>query len=374
VLWPGGSPAPDRIRETPATGPPAPEQVGEAPATGPPPDAVPVAGQVLPVPTHAGPAAALVLFGARDAELARAVATRVGAALSTAHLQRAQLELTATLQQSLTPMPPEVSPGMGWGTAYRPARSAARSGGDFLGTHRLVGGGVLFFLGDVSGTGVPAAVLSGQVRQGLRVLSRIERDPLRILRLLNDMLIDDLPIDPAAGRAGRFVTVVLGTAEPGPDGLFLSLAGGGHLPPLVLRADGSVQPVTLGGMLLGVDAEPAFGTRTVRLAPGESCVMVTDGVIEARGGHRAERLGLPRLITGLTGCAVMPPSALAERVEQLAAVWAGDQPELAGHDTMAVLAVRAEDTGPRPPRRQRRAVNTMSTWVFPERADEERHR
>ena len=88
----------------------------------------------------------------------------------------------------------------------------------------------------------------------------------------------------AADRAPQFVTLVLGSATPLPGGgVRLLLAGGGHLPPLVVRP-GGVEPVDIGGMLVGAVPEARFRARTVDLAPGESCVLYSDGVIEALGG------------------------------------------------------------------------------------------
>jgi serine phosphatase RsbU (regulator of sigma subunit) len=294
---------------------------------------------VASAPAADGPAGVLILAGAAlagapgpDPEALRGFLSRLGGAIEAAQLYRSQVQLTATLQQNLVPDDPIDVTGLRWGTAYRPAQSALRIGGDFYGSHRLANGDVLFFLGDVAGKGVDAAVLTGQVRQAVRILSRIDTDPLRLLRLLNDMLLE-------SGRGGRFTTVVLGTARPAPHGLELTLTGGGHLPPLILRADGRVEPVMLGGMLVGVVDEPMFGRQTVRLAPGETCVLYTDGVTEARGGHQEEMYGLARLTAALAGCASMPAPAVAERVEQLATDWLGAR----DHDDIAVLAVRAVD-------------------------------
>ncbi|WP_433047085.1 SpoIIE family protein phosphatase [Dactylosporangium sp. CS-033363] len=292
------------------------------------------AAWVVPILAAGGPAAALVVAELDDARVdaLNDFAARVGAALEAAQLYAAQSRVAATLQESLLPETPPPVAGLAWGTAYRPARSTMQIGGDFYGAHPTSGGGAMFFLGDVSGKGVDAAVLTGQVRHSLRALRRVEDDPLRLLHVLNDMLLEGV-------SDGRFATMVLGTAQPRQGGgLRLSLAGGGHLPPLVLRADGTVETVALRGMLVGVTDTPTFGRHTVRLEPGESCVLFTDGVTEARGGHRGDEMyGLRRLTTALAGCHAMPAPALAERVEQLTTDWLGGR----DHDDIAVLAVRA---------------------------------
>jgi serine phosphatase RsbU (regulator of sigma subunit) len=299
----------------------------------------------VPLPGRESPAGVLLVarragrwFDEADLDLVRAFAARAGAALTTAVLYRDQAEVADTLQASLLPVEPAAAAGVQWGTAYRPAQAGLRIGGDFYGSHRLLDGGSVFFLGDVSGKGVEAAVFTGQLRQCLHALHRVESQPARLLKLLNDALLETTQ----AHGQGRFATVVLGVVRPRRDGgLTLTMAGGGHLPPLVLRASGEVEVVPLSGMLIGVVPDPRIGEVTVQLAPGETCLLYSDGVTEARGGRRGdEQFGAERLFHALTGCHRMPAPALAERVEQVTCDWLahGD------HDDIAVLALRA--TGP----------------------------
>ncbi|MFC8298413.1 PP2C family protein-serine/threonine phosphatase [Micromonospora orduensis] len=298
--------------------------------------------RVVPLPGRDAPAGVLLVarrntrwYDEDDVQLVRAFAARAGAALTTALLYRDQAEVADTLQASLLPVEPAEAAGVQWGTAYRPAQAGLRIGGDFYGSHRLPDGGSVFFLGDVSGKGVEAAVFTGQLRQCLQALHRLESNPGRLLRLLNDALLETTQ----AHGQGRFATMVLGVARPHRDGgLTLTMAGGGHLPPLVLRASGEVEVVPLRGMLIGVVPDPRVGEVTVRLAPGETCLLYSDGVTEARGGRRGdEQFGQERLVTAVTGCQRMPAPALAERVEQVTCDWLGH----GDHDDIAVLALRA---------------------------------
>ncbi|TDC77851.1 serine/threonine-protein phosphatase [Micromonospora sp. KC606] len=309
-----------------------------------------VAARVVPLPGRDGPMAVLLVAWHRsrwrdDVELVRAFAQRAGAALTTAALHRDQAEFADTLQASLLPVEPVTVAGVQWGTAYRPTRASLRIGGDFYGSHRLPDGGAVFFLGDVSGKGVEAAVFTGQLRQSLQALHRVETQPGRLVTLLNDALLSTT--DQARGQ-GRFATVVLGVVRPRrAGGLCLTMAGGGHLPPLVLRATGEVETVPLSGMLIGVVPDPRVGEVSVHLEPGETCLLYSDGVTEARGGHRGdEQFGQERLANALTGCHREPAPALAERIEQVTCDWLahGD------HDDIAVLALRATGPAPRPRR------------------------
>ncbi|MET7707517.1 PP2C family protein-serine/threonine phosphatase [Micromonospora sp. NPDC005413] len=298
------------------------------------------AARIVPLPGRDAPVGVLLVarratrwYAEADVDLIRAFAARAGAALTTALLYRDQAEVADTLQASLLPVEPAETVGVQWGTAYRPAQAGLRIGGDFYGSHRLADGGSVFFLGDVSGKGVEAAVFTGQLRQCLQALHRLESHPGRLLRLLNDALLE------TTQGQGRFATIVLGVARPQRDGgLTLTMAGGGHLPPLVLRASGEVESVPLRGMLIGVVPDPRVGEVTVQLAAGETCLLYSDGVTEARGGRRGdEQFGTERLVSALTGCQRMPAPALAERVEQITCDWLshGD------HDDIAVLGLRA---------------------------------
>ncbi|MGC4770638.1 SpoIIE family protein phosphatase [Micromonospora sp. DT44] len=322
--------------------------------------------RVVPLPGRDTPVGVLLVarrshrwYDEDDVELIRAFAARAGAALTTAQLYRDQAEVADTLQASLLPVEPTETAGVQWGTAYRPAQAGLRIGGDFYGSHRLVDGGSVFFLGDVSGKGVEAAVFTGQLRQCLQALHRVESHPGRLLRLLNDALLETTQ----ANGQGRFATIVLGVARPQRDGgVTLTMAGGGHLPPLVLRNSGEVEAVPLRGMLIGVVPDPRVGEVTVRLAPGETCLLYSDGVTEARGGRRGdEQFGAERLVTAVTDCQRMPAPALAERVEQVTCDWLGN----GDHDDIAVLALRAVSPGGRGARHLH-AVPTPTT------ADEQR--
>ncbi|MFE9959857.1 PP2C family protein-serine/threonine phosphatase [Micromonospora sp. NPDC005299] len=318
-------------------------------------DAAGATARVMPLPGRESPVGVL-LVARRDSrwcddadlDLVRAFAARAGAALTTALLYRDQAEVADTLQASLLPVEPAAAPGVQWGTAYRPAQAGLRIGGDFYGSHRLVDGGSVFFLGDVSGKGVEAAVFTGQLRQCLHALHRVESQPGRLLKLLNDALLETTQ----AHGQGRFATMVLGVVRPHREGgLTLTMAGGGHLPPLVLRASGEVEVVPLSGMLIGVVPDSRIGEVTVHLAPGETCLLYSDGVTEARGGRRGdEQFGAERLLHVVTGCHRMPAPALAERVEQVTCDWLGH----GDHDDIAVLALRA--TGPVRPGRHLHAV------------------
>jgi serine phosphatase RsbU (regulator of sigma subunit) len=239
------------------------------------------------------------------------------------------------LQESLAaPRLPE-TPGVEWGAAYRPARETLRVGGDF---YEVVGGTgrserSAFLLGDVCGKGIEAAVLSGRVRQSWHALRLLEDQPGRLLDLLNTALLDAVA---TRDEPLRFATMVLGDARPLPGGgVALRLATGGHPQPLVLRVDGTVEPVPVAGMLVGGLREARFGEADVVLAPGDTCLLYSDGVVEARGS--GDFFGEERLAATLPRCAGAPAAVVCEHLEQTVVSWLDGH----DHDDVALLAIRA---------------------------------
>ncbi|MGS2616975.1 PP2C family protein-serine/threonine phosphatase [Micromonospora sp. LZ34] len=301
---------------------------------------------VCAMPGPGRPAGALVLvrragragFDRRDGELAREYAARAGAAVGAAELYGEQAHLARVLEQNLLPPELPVVPGVTLAGGYRAAGDRLRIGGDFYDVSR-VGPGALFALGDVSGRGVGAAVLTGRVRQSLQTLRLVERRPLELIRLLDRALLDT----PEAARRSQFTTLLLGTVDAEPDGgVRVRVAGGGHPHPLVVRADGTVGAVRVGGTPVGALVAARFTATEIRLAPGELLLAYTDGVTGARGGPAGgELFGERRLRETLGAAAGLPPAALVDRLLRLVDEWLAGQSQ----DDIAMVAVAAADAG-----------------------------
>jgi serine phosphatase RsbU (regulator of sigma subunit) len=359
---------PDDLAGAPWADPDRPDLDGATPWPGPD-GATAAVGAVVSLPGNGVPAGALVLMRdaadvpgaaatAVDTALVEEFAQRAGIAMAAAALYARQARTTGVLRSSLLqPSLPEV-PGLTVGAAYRPSDEGLLIGGDFYDVLPR-GATTTFLLGDVCGKGVDAAVSTGRVRQSVVALGRLEDDPVRLLEVLNSTMVETVPAD----RAPQFVTLVLGTATTLPDGgLRLVLAGGGHLPPLVVRS-GGVESVDIGGMLVGAVPEARFRARTVDLAPGESCVLYSDGVTEAHGGVDGRQVfGEERLAAVLAGCDVLPAPGIAERVAQHATRWL----TTGYHDDIAVLVVQAPIPVQRTGGRHLHSVHTGDGSVHPE--------
>lgn len=180
-------------------------------------------------------------------------------------------------------------------------------------------------------------MLTGRIRNTLRALLPLADDHHRVLELLNGVLVTD-------GDPTRYVTLVLASFQQRGSRVALRLTSAGHPAPLIMRNDGRVEAVPAVGTLIGALDEITSVTDSVVLEPGETCLLYSDGIIEARGGPLGhEFFGEERLSLQLTQCAGMPPEALAERVQMLASEWVGD----GEHDDMAVVAISAPRTAGR---------------------------
>ncbi len=194
------------------------------------------------------------------------------------------LAFADTLRRSL--LPPVLSPPSGLDAAdcYFPA-SQDDVGGDFYDLFPLSRTKWGFFLGDVSGKGVDAAVVTGLTRYALRAAAVSDDDPVQVLHNLHSVLGQKF-----GTQHDRFCTVIYGNLTKRNNGFDVELGSGGHLPPLLLRADGSAYYVdSTGGHAVGLVAEPQFVSARFHLAPGDTVVLYTDGLTEALTGVRRER-------------------------------------------------------------------------------------
>ncbi|GAA4657721.1 PP2C family protein-serine/threonine phosphatase [Amycolatopsis dongchuanensis] len=293
---------------------------------------------VTPLPGHGVPAGALVLlrraeqpvFSEDEEIFARLFASRSGAAMSAARVFAQQASITETLMRDLLPPPLEHVAGVEFAGGYRPSQDSEHVGGDFYDVHPGSDGESLAVLGDVCGKGLEAALLTGKIRNTLHALLPMAGDHHRVLSLLNGALL--------SSHSTRFVTLVLASASRDGAGVRLRLTAAGHLPPLVVRANGQVEEAETAGTLVGVLPEITTTTAELTLGPGETCLLYTDGITEARGGPLGgELFGEERLRRALTECGGMPAEAVVERVQMLATQWIGRN----SHDDMAVLAITA---------------------------------
>lgn len=192
--------------------------------------------------------------------------------------QRSQA-LVDTLQSTLVPRTRPGVEGLEIRGIYRPAGDGSQVGGDFYDAFDAFGDCWLV-LGDVSGKGVDAAVVTALVRNGARALalSLLERrrEPAEILRML-DQLVNHHETE-------RFCTATVIRLRRRERGWHLSYSSGGH-PPVLHRSGEGTSWLRAPGPALGLGIEGDFEQHEGALEPGESLLLYTDGVTEARRGE-----------------------------------------------------------------------------------------
>ena len=274
-----------------------------------------------------------VVCGARryttdDLTLARSLAVRAALAVENARLLRERSHIAETLQRSLQAGPlPEV-PGLELAASYRAAGDENQVGGDFYDAFLAEDGVWAVVVGDVTGKGAEAAALTSLTRHTLRAGALRGSSAADNLALLNAALWSH------GDTQGRFASVVYARVCPSDEGATLTMASGGHPPPLLRRADGRVEEVEARGTLVGALRETTFSEHTVALGAGDLLLLYTDGVTEVRrsDGLFGER-ALRELLEAQGGASAQD---VVTAVERSAVELQGGVPR----DDIAVVAVR----------------------------------
>jgi PAS domain S-box-containing protein len=266
-------------------------------------------------------------FSEQDLAIAEDLARRAALAIENARLYAAEHDIAHALQQSLLPGTLTQPPGTEVVARYRPAGEGAEVGGDFYDAWQT---GEHYFLaiGDVAGHGPSAAALTSLTRQAMRVVSRYEHSPSRILAVVNDTIR-------AQSAPEQFCTAALAALRPTDDGYVLTVSCAGHPPPVVVRAAaGLVEEVGVCGALLGVLAQRDYEDRECLLGLGDLVAFWTDGVTERR--HRGAMFGEDRLLELLANLADRPASDVARQIDEAVVDFAPGLPD----DDVAILIAR----------------------------------
>lgn len=231
-------------------------------------------------------------FNDYDEQLLSALASAGAVAIDNAQLvardrerQRMErdMELARQIQLGLLPERPPEHPG--WRIAAF-AQSCDETGGDYYDFMPVAGGGLDAVVGDVSGHGIPSALLMSTARAFLRALHERGLPPGETVTALNRLLEQDLADD-------SFMTLVL--ARLADDGAMQYVAAG-HEPPLVWRRDGSFDALDSSGLPVGMIDDSVYEEATVKpLAAGELIVLCTDGISEAQRPPGHLQFGQERL-------------------------------------------------------------------------------
>jgi sigma-B regulation protein RsbU (phosphoserine phosphatase) len=200
--------------------------------------------------------------------------------------------------------------------------------GDFWFTH-AAGDRLWFALGDVAGKGLPAAIVMAMIQEELehRITScaRAGCDPATTMTRLDAFLKPLLP-------SNRFATAVIGWLD---DDGSITLVNAGHCPPMIVRADGSIEEIDSTGPVIGIVPNARWCSTTLTLNAGELLVLYSDGVIEAASANGDE--------FGVEGIARSLPRSICSRAVASAIVDATTRHAAgrAQYDDLSVMVITA---------------------------------
>lgn len=265
-----------------------------------------------------GAQVALALEHARlTAEVAAEVARRAR--------DHRELEIAREVQEQLFPQELPRVPGLDLAGHCRPARGVGGDYYDFLalGPDRLG-----LAIGDVSGKGIPAALLMASLQASLRGQASFgTRDLAELMERVNKLIC-------ASSSANRYATFFY--AEYSPSTRRLAFVNAGHNAPMLLRSGGRIERLEAGGPVVGLIEFASYAAAQVELRPGDVLLAYTDGLSEAMSPAE-EEWGEERLAQALRSCDGTPAAQAVERLMRDADAFAAGAPQ---HDDMTLLVVR----------------------------------
>ena len=258
-------------------------------------------------------------FTEHDVELLQLAAVR-GAAAVQSMMTRADRIAAEALQRSLVPSALPVAAGTEMAARYVPGSGVV--GGDWYDVFTLPSDELCVVMGDVAGSGLPAAVIMGRMRSALRAYALETPDPAEVLSRLDRKMQH---FEPEA-----LATVLYAVIDPALDQMRVSVAG--HFPPVIARPGRPAKLARVArGVMIGVAPEAPRQVTTVPIPPGALLCFYTDGLIERPGEPIDD--GLERLRRVVT--AGSPEAACAAVMRALV----GSE---SARDDIALLMIRCQ--------------------------------
>jgi len=290
-----------------------------------------------------GPKKSEAPYSPSDTNLLRTVAAQTGLALENSRLSEAiasevaqrellnrEIEIAREVQQRLFPQNAPVVAALEYAGYCRPARGV---GGDYYDFLALSNGRLGLAVGDVSGKGVPAALLMASLQASVRGQSQTAAGDVAGLMVNVNRLVYDTSPD------NRYATFFYCQFDPATRRLVYT--NGGHNPPILLRG-AEVILLETGGPVVGLFPVSAYQQDEMQLLPGDLLLFYTDGISEAENA-REEEWGEEALIGAARGCAGLPPETWLPPAEMISRIMQAADNFVAGaaqHDDMTLVVAR----------------------------------
>jgi phosphoserine phosphatase RsbU/P len=277
-------------------------------------------------------------FSSADIRLLDAVATQTGLALENSRLTaeiatevatrekvRRELEIAREVQERLFPQALPPISGIEYDGTCRPALGV---GGDYYDFIPLEAGGLAIAIGDVSGKGIPAALLMATLRAYLRGQTVTGQSDLAALMVNLNRLVYE------SSASNRYATFFYGQYDPATR--VLKYVNAGHNPPMLFKPSGTVVRLDVGGPVVGLLPDCRYAQGCVVLEPDDLLVGFTDGVSEAMNSDMDE-WGEDRLAAAVIEDPARSPRELMDHLMQEADRFVSGAPQ---HDDMTLVVVK----------------------------------
>ena len=275
-------------------------------------------------------------FSPTDLRLLNSVAAQTGLALENGRLteaireeararekQNRELELGREVQERLFPQHYPVIPGLDYAGACRPALGV---GGDYYDFIPMSNGGLGIAIGDVSGKGIPAALLMATLRAFLRGQTiDHETDLSAVIANLNRLVFE-------SSAQNRYATFFLGVFDSATR--VLNYINAGHNAPMVIRPAGEVLRLEAGGSVVGLMPGGCWEQGRIKLESGDLLLAFTDGISEAMN-HADDEWGEERMVEAVQTMRGAPAKAILDRIVRSADEFVAGTPQ---YDDMTLIS------------------------------------
>jgi sigma-B regulation protein RsbU (phosphoserine phosphatase) len=235
------------------------------------------------------------------------------------------LEVAREIQHRLLPKTFPTIPGLKTEAMNLPSKHV---GGDYYDVILLCEGKVALVIADVSGKGVPAALLMASLQSTLRAEASAGRSPSKVISILNREIFEH-----TAG--GTFVTIFYGVMDLETE--TMTYCNAGHPPPIILGKDLDTRLLDETHIVIGIDNEAEYADTTVKLKPGDLLFLYTDGITDELD-ERDEPYGETRLLAKLNQLRDSELIDILNSVHDAVVEYTGGKPQ----DDLTALAVTIE--------------------------------